>query len=237
MGIEFRRFVRSNIFLINFFIIVLCFLIGYILCKSIDKIENLTIGELLLSEVTVYSQLGFLIFPITIMLPFANDYSQKNIFFYRLLGYNCVKYFWMKVGMIFLSLSIPTLICILAICILYNNFEYFNLTLFYIESVLVWQVLIATAIIFCGRNIIVSYSINLFVWLATIFVTVANSNFYFLAYFDASTDIYKRLSDILTHNSLDSFNYGGGLMVLFIIFSIDVIIVLLSQERWKKSGI
>lgn len=237
MEIEIRRFIRGKTFLINFCIVVLCFLVGYILCKSIDKIENLEIGQLLLSEITVYSQLGFLIFPITIMLPFSNDYSQKNIFFYRLLGYDGVKYFWKKVCMIFISLSIPTVVCILVISSVYNNFEYFKISLFYMGAVLAWQILISSTLVFLFRNIIISYSINLFVWLATIFITVANKNLYFLAYFDASTEVYKKTSDILTKGMIDNFPYLNAVCIIGVIFILDAIIIWISRRRWVRNGI
>lgn len=237
MEIEIRRFRRNKVFLMNFFMVLLCFLIGYILCKSIDKVENLSIGELLLSEVTVFSQLGFLIFPITIMMPFYVDYNQKNIFFYNLLGKSYLQYFRSKIIVIFISLSIPTVLATTACCILYNDFEFFKLSLFYMESILIWQVLILSIIIFVLKNIILSYIVNLFVWLITIFVSVANKKMSFLSYFDASNEAYKNLSDILLKKDITDFNYSGALVILSIILIGVSIIMLLSKERWRKNGL
>lgn len=163
--------------------------------------------------------------------------TVKKIYFYMLLGYDGLKYFWKKTSMIFLSLSIPTVVCILVISSVYNNFEYFKISLFYMLAVLAWQILISSTLVFLFRNIVISYSINLLIWLTTIFITVANKNLYFLAYFDASLEVYKKTSDILTKGMVDTFPYLNVVCIILVIFILDATIIYISRSRWLRNGI
>lgn len=63
------------------------------LLASLDKIVNPTIAELYNSIYTVYTEFGMLIFPVLILSTFTSDYKNKNVLFYKLMGYNWLKYF------------------------------------------------------------------------------------------------------------------------------------------------
>lgn len=237
MKIEIKRFIRNKNFIFNFVVVIFCFLMGYILCKSIDKIENLSLSELLISEITVYSQLGFMIFPILIMLPFSNDFSKKYISFYKLLDRNAISYFWSKFFIINLSLTIPTVISVCFICGIYRDFSLLLPTIFYMECVLFWQIFISSAIVYIVQNMITSYIVNIALWVFTIFVSVAEPRLSLLAYFDASNLAYKNISKLLSGAENVAFNYTTPTILIISIFIIVFFIVLLFRKRWEKNGI
>lgn len=78
--------------------------------QSLDKITHPSVQELYNSIYTVYTEFGMLIFPVLILQTFSGDYKNKNILFYKLMGYNWLRYFLEKLLINFLFISIPTII-------------------------------------------------------------------------------------------------------------------------------
>lgn len=82
---EFKKNIKNRYFLFYLLTVVICFLLGYVLLLSLDKIAHPSIGELYISVYTVFTQLGMLIFPVLVIQTFSTDYKGKNILFYKLI--------------------------------------------------------------------------------------------------------------------------------------------------------
>lgn len=90
---EIRKTIKNKYYIFCFITTAICFWLGYILLASLDKITNPTIAELYNSIYTVYTEFGMLIFPVLIIQTFSRDYKNKNILFYKVMGYNWFQYF------------------------------------------------------------------------------------------------------------------------------------------------
>ena len=97
---EIRKNIKNHFFLFYLLTVAICFVLGYVLLVSLDKISNPTISELYVSIYTVITQFGMLIFPVLIIQSFVSDYKNKNILFYKLMGYNWLRYFLTKIAVI-----------------------------------------------------------------------------------------------------------------------------------------
>ena len=77
---EFRKDVKNRYFIYYLATVIICFVLGYVLLVSLDKISNPSLEELFISIYTVFTQFGMLIFSVLTIQTFATDYKAKNIF-------------------------------------------------------------------------------------------------------------------------------------------------------------
>ncbi|MCR2022484.1 hypothetical protein NSB04_22630, partial [Blautia pseudococcoides] len=61
---ELRKNLRNKNIIFYTFTVIICFLLGYFLLASLDKIINPTIQQLYNSIYTVYTEFGMIIFPV-----------------------------------------------------------------------------------------------------------------------------------------------------------------------------
>ena len=162
---EFKKNIKNRYFLFYLLTVVICFLLGYVLLLSLDKIAHPSIGELYISVYTVFTQLGMLIFPVLVIQTFSTDYKGKNILFYKLMGYNWNRYFLAKVGTIIFWFSLITIAGIVTISSIYGDFSYTLATIFYFECALLYEVLLASMWGFLFKSVIGAYVINFSFWL------------------------------------------------------------------------
>lgn len=141
---EIRKNIKNHFFLFYLLTVAICFVLGYVLLVSLDKISNPTISELYVSIYTVITQFGMLIFPVLIIQSFVSDYKNKNILFYKLMGYNWLRYFLTKIAVILAWMSIIVFGGVIGISIVYQDFSYTLATLFYFESAIIYEILLAS---------------------------------------------------------------------------------------------
>lgn len=136
--------------------------------------------ELFISIYTVFTQFGMLIFSVLTIQTFATDYKAKNILFYKLMGYNWLRFFLGKVGVLLLWMSTMTLGGICLISILYQDFSLTIVTMFYFESTLIYEILLASMWGFLLKSVIGAYVSNFAFWLITMIASIANPKLSFL---------------------------------------------------------
>ena len=93
---EFRKNVKNRYFIYYLATVIICFVLGYVLLVSLDKISNPSLEELFISIYTVFTQFGMLIFSVLTIQTFATDYKEKNILFYKLMGITGLDFFLKK---------------------------------------------------------------------------------------------------------------------------------------------
>lgn len=162
---EIKRSINNRNFLFCIATVVLSFVLGYILLVSIDKFENVTLKQLFFSVYTVFTQFGMMIFPIVVMYSINSDYKEKNVLFYKVIGIEAKQYFLRKLGVMLLWFSCALVAVIVAVCIIYNDFLEFWVMIMYFENVIVYITLIASLLAFMFKNILVSFCMNLFIWI------------------------------------------------------------------------
>lgn len=234
---ELRKNIKNYYFLYYMATVVICFILGYVLLVSLDKISHPTLGELYISIYTVFTQFGMLIFSVLIIQTFAVDYKGKNILFYKLMGYNWFRFFLEKVGVLFFWMSTVTLGGIFLISVLYRDFSNTLPTMFYFECVLIYEILVAGMWGFLFKNVIGAYVFNFAFWLITMVASIANTKFGFLVRYDASNPVFLRFNQYYnTHNS-EYLDITGNCIYSIVLFGVVLIIIFSFRKRWEKNGI
>lgn len=234
--LEFKRSLNNKSFLFCFFTVLLSFVLGYILLISIDKIENVTIQELFFSVYTVFTQLGMMIFSIIIIYFFNSDYKEKNILFYKILDIDAKSYFLSKVIILILWYTISIIIISTIVCLLYKDFSYLFIMISYFINSILYIILIVSMFSFLFKNMLVVFCTNFFIWIMSIVVLTVFPHFKYIAYFDASNEVYNTLEKCLKTGNTQWSTINLWLYNL-IIFIIVFFVITIFSKRWTKNGV
>lgn len=234
---EFKKNIKNRYFLFYSLTVVICFLLGYVLLLSLDKIAEPSIGELYISVYTVFTQLGMLIFPVLVIQTFSTDYKGKNVLFYKLMGYNWILFFLRKVGIILFWFSLTTIAGILTISAIYGDFAYTLATIFYFECTLLYEVLFAGMWGFLIKSVIGAYVINFSFWLFAMVASVVNPKLSFLVRYDASNPVFLKFNRyFITHNN-DYLEITNNIIYIIVFAVFILLIIYIFRRRWEKNGI
>ena len=212
-------------------------MLGYVLLVSLDKISNPSLEELFISIYTVFTQFGMLIFSVLTIQTFATDYKAKNILFYKLMGYNWLRFFLEKVGVLLFWMSVMTLSGICLISILYQDFSLTIVTMFYFESALIYEILLASMWGFLLKSVIGAYVSNFAFWIIAMIASIANHKLSFLARYDASNPIFLRFNQYYNTGNTEYLDIIGNVIYTIILSGVILGIVCAFRKRWEKNGI
>lgn len=240
MKLEMIRAVRSKFYVIFTLINILNVLLGYILLVTIDKIQNVTFKDMFESVYTVYTQFGTLLFSAFIIMQFYVDYKEKNMFFYKTLGFSELRYYLTKVGVILSATLIGTTFSSILICVPYGRLDMLPVVFIKIEALMIYYTLIISTIGFIFSDFLVAFFLSFFLWIVGIVVSASSSFMEYFAYYDASTTDYHHLIsyldgkiEITTLFHYIAENYIYDLIVCIIC----VIVILCLRKRWVQNGI
>lgn len=240
MKLEMKRAVRNQFYVIFTLINLLNVLLGYILLVTIDKVQNVTFQDMFESVYTVYTQFGTLLFSAFIIMQFYVDYKEKNIFFYKTLGFSELRYYLTKVGMILLATIIGSAFSSILVCVPYAKLGMLPVVFLKIEGVMIYYTLIISTIGFIFSNFLVAFFSSFFLWIAGIVVSAGSPFMEYFAYYDASTTDYHHLISYLDGKiEITSLLHyiAGNYVYDLIVFLICVMAVLCLRRRWAKNGI
>lgn len=234
---EIKKNIKNKYYIFCSITVGICFLLGYILLASLDKITSPTIEELYNSIYTVYTEFGMLIFPVLIIQTFSSDYKNRNILFYKVMGYNWLHYFIGKTIVNFFFISIPTMLGILIVSIIYMDFSYLLVMIAYFESVICFQVLLECLWGFLFKNMMVGYMVNFGYWLFSIIFATANTNLSFFARYDAANSVYLKLGEYFNTGNTKYLTISENILYSILVFAVVIGIVTVCKRRWEKNGI
>ena len=157
---EVKKYIRNKFYIFCIITVGICFLLGYFLLASLDKIVYPSITVLILQT-------------------FYNDYKNKNVLFYKLMGYDWLHYFIEKLVINFCCISIPTILGLLLVSIIYNDFSYLGVMIVFFECVISFQVLLECLWGFLFKSMMVGYMVNFAYWLFSIVFATANEKLSF----------------------------------------------------------
>ena len=218
---EFRKDVKNRYFIYYLATVIICFVLGYVLLVSLDKISNPSLEELFISIYTVFTQFGMLIFSVLTIQTFATDYKAKNILFYKLMGYNWLRFFLEKVGVLLFWMSVSLTI----------------VTMFYFESALIYEILLASMWGFLLKSVIGAYVSNFAFWIIAMIASIANHKLSFLARYDASNPIFLRFNQYYNTGNTEYLDIIGNVIYTIILSGVILGIVCAFRKRWEKNGI
>lgn len=234
---EVKKYIRNRFYIFSIVTVGICFLLGYFLLASLDKIVYPSVTELYNSIYTVYTEFGMLIFPVLILQTFSSDYKNKNILFYKLIGYNWFHYFVEKLVINFCCISIPTILGLTFISVIYNDFSYLGVMIIYFESVISFQVLLECLWGFLFKSMMVGYMVNFAYWLFSIIFATANAKLSFFARYDAANSVYLKLGKYFDTGHTAFLTIGENIVYTFLVLAIILCIVYFYRRGWEKNGI
>lgn len=240
MKLETKRAVRNKFYIFFTLINLLNVLLGYILLVTIDKVQHVTFQDMFESVYTVYTQFGTLLFSAFIIMQFYVDYKEKNIFFYKTLGFSELRYYLTKVGMILLATIIGSAFSSIFICVPYGKIAMLPVVFLKIEGVMIYYTLIISTLGFIFSNFLVAFFSSVFLWIVGIVISAGSSFMEYFAYYDASTTDYHHLISYLD-GKIEITNLlhyiAGNYIYDLIIFFICIVVVLCLRRRWTRNGI
>ncbi len=160
MKLEFIRSLNNKTYLYVLLSVILCFVLGYILLVSLDKLDYVSFNELIYSVYTVYTQLGFFIFTVITFNFFMLDYKQKNILFYKNIGFNEYSWYLSKLIILLSWITISNFVCLTFVSIIYKDFSNFFEIFLYYQNILIYIVLYCSALAFLFKDTMVAFTIN-----------------------------------------------------------------------------
>ncbi|MDD4112295.1 MAG: hypothetical protein PHC56_04585 [Herbinix sp.] len=240
MKIELRRYINSASIFIVFGLTGLCFLLGYILLFTIDKVYEISLPLLFESVYTVYTQFGMFVLSPFIISNISSDYKDKNILFYKTINISPLKYYVNKVVISIITFSLAVIVFSTVMCIIYSDFSIWNVMISYFVNVIIAYILIISLWAFIFRDFIVAFFVNFTVWIIGIVISSISEAFSLFAYYDASSPLYLNLMDymdLLPNGSHDLLSVSFSVLYNLILFLICIIIVFSFKRRWIKNGV
>ena len=237
MKMELKRCVNNKTCLYAILSCFLAFVLGYFLLITIDHREAISLNDLYYSVYTVYSQFGFLIFPVIVSYVFGIDYKDKNILFYKMMGIKLVQFYLYKIVVLIVSCTVGTLVALLCIASIYNDFTNIIFVFMKYFSVLTYIILISSLFAFLFKNILGSFCVNLLVWILGIILSTIHPIFEYLCYYDASITRHKLFDEMLHNNTLNFKFVCSDLGYDIIICALVILLINIFSKRWIKNGI
>ncbi|MDR2044966.1 MAG: hypothetical protein LBQ15_11545 [Clostridium sp.] len=234
---EVKRSIRSGYFFFCALVVLICFVLGYVLLVSIDQIEHPSGKELYFSIYTVYTQFGMLMFSVLMIYAISSDYREKNILFYKLMEYQWLRYYLTKWGVVFLALSLPTMVGTVAVGMIYGDFSDTFVMLAHFEFVLLYELLLTAFWGFLFPSLMVAFLANLCFWLVSIVLSTGVRSLHVLAYYDASNPVFLNLWEYLRTGNKEYLAIGNHVLYSAVLFGLIVGLVFLFRKRWEKNGI
>lgn len=237
--IELKRIKNNHIGIYSILACILSGVLGFFLLISLDgyKFEEISLGLLQYSVYTVYTQFGFFIFPVLAIYSITIDYKEKNIAFYKNLGFNEQSYFLCKACTLLIFITVGNIFTSMIISIIYGDFSNVLLFLLKLENVSVFITILSLLYAYLFKNMMVSYCVNFALWVTSIVVYSIHDFFKIFCFYDASLEKHSDFQEVLEsrvfmHTSVISevlYNIITLIIILFIIYAF--------RKRWSENGI
>ncbi len=234
---EIKRTFNNGISLAIFLSILCSFVLGYVLLFTLDKESNIPLNVYFSSIYSVITQFGMLIFPAIIIRNITVDYSNHNISFYMLLGYDSLKYFFKKVFNVSLQYIFWIIVGSIVVSIVYKND--FSLTvpfILYCTFAIINVVLISSIIALVQRNILISTMLVLALWIIGVMISVSNDKLYWFAFFDSTSQVSINFINYLDNGISFKGMYMYPIVYITLLFIVTCIMSKLLKKRWLKNG-
>ena len=240
MRIELRRYINSASIFIIFGLTGLCFILGYILLVTIDKVYDISLPMLFESVYTVYTQFGMLILSPFIISTISNDYKDKNILFYKTININPLRYYVNKIFISIISFSISVIIFTTLVCIIYSDFSIWYIMVSYFVNVIIAYILIISLWAYIFRDFVVAFFVNFTVWIIGIVISSFSESLSLFAFYDVSSPLFLNLSDYfdsLPNESSNLLSINDSVLYNILLLLICLIVVIFLRRRWIKNGV
>ena len=119
-----------------------------------------------------------------------------------------------------------------------DDYEYVSVvTMFYFESALIYEILLASMWGFLLKSVIGAYVSNFAFWIIAMIASIANHKLSFLARYDASNPIFLRFNQYYNTGNTEYLDIIGNVIYTIILSGVILGIVCAFRKRWEKNGI
>lgn len=241
MIIEFKRFIRSGYLAVAVGISALFFIGGYGWQMPAHP-DGVTYSALFEGTYAAYCQFGQLILSAFAMFYITSDYANKNVLFYRELGFDSTRYYLCKVATMALALIASFCLCSLVACMIYGNYS-----LLAGMSLQLSLLIIAYLSVFCCVALVVGKFVPSFfayiVWWIGASIAVGNGPDWmqWLQLFDQNADLYRttidHFADVSSFLSNQAQAIGACAMYALILLVAGTLISCIASKRWLHNGV
>lgn len=238
--IEYKRGYHNWFILIFLLLNIIALGLGYVLLVSLDKIQVVSLNLLTQSVYTVYTQFGVFLFSPLFIITIANDYKDKNIAFYKMLGYSAFTYFLQKKMFIFVCSIFSTVIISFTLLLLYGHFIMISIFFIKVLLVILFYSSLSLFFAFILVQFLSAFFLMIGLWVVGIFVAQVNPCMKYFAYYDSTSMDYKNYVLFLSNKiEIKQIMYDmlNGLVFNSAVLGFTLLIIFFSNKIWSKYGI
>lgn len=240
MLFDLRRYAGNFYFPAGIGIAVLFFAAGYGFRSSASP-NGVELLPWLLDAYTCYTQFGPLVIAAFAIAAISSDFSEKNCLFYREMGLTSGKYFVSKLLALAAPLTLGTVICLFAVCLLYGDFSPFAPMALHFLCVVVSYLSFASLLAILLGSFITSFFANVAIWITSTFFVSHYENLWFVAPFDQNSHVFLDLMVNMADSSLfassDLSNVVCGCVFALLTVIASFVCCVFLEGRWMKNGV
>jgi hypothetical protein len=241
MRLEFKRFLHSAYALVAFGLTVLFYAGGYG-AQAVYYTDGVSLLQCYQGAYTFYGQFGPLVLGAFAMHYITSDYANKNILFYRRLGFSSLTYYLTKTLTLIAFFAVANAVVSLAVCAAYGDFSPWLVMLLQTTALLITYFSLFCAVAIAIGKFVASYFAYLVWWLVvstTINYGLAWTQW--LQYFDANAHLNQamlaNMANASTFASEQMGLLGGAMAYAAAVFAIGALFSLVVKKRWLQNGI
>lgn len=237
--IELKRIKNNYIGLYSILTCILSGILGLFLLISLDgyKFQEVSLGLLQYSIYTVYTQFGFFIFPVLAIYSITIDYKEKNIAFYRALGFEGYSYFLYKAGTLLIFITIGNIATALISSCVYGDFSNMLFFLIKLENVSVYITLSSMLYAYIFKNMMVAYCFNFAFWVMSIVLYSMIDLFKIFCFYDASLERHSSIQIVFESKKFMHVSVVNEIFYNIIALVLIIFIVYVFKKRWEENGV
>lgn len=236
--LEFKRSIHNKTIMYLMTVTAAAFVMGWALPFSLEHITAIKYEYYMFSTYTVFTQFGFLLFGFVTSYFFNKDYKDRNTIFYTSFKINTLKYYLIKITILFLEEIICIAAGLIIVGVLFGSFKYFLPCLLLYTVVVLQYFIVVGAISLVFRSLLVSLGISIIYWISSIIIVSFGGICKYFAVFDASNSLYSHVERYFSQGEsvpvavFTDPAIGFGLLIIVVL-----IIILCTSKKWIIKGI
>ena len=235
---ELKRSVHNKSLLFLIMVTVVAFTMGWALPAGLENLDKISYNYYCFSTYTVFTQFGFLLFSFVTAYDFNKVYRNKNTLFYKSFNISSLKFYYLKLGILFFEEILSIAICLFAVSLIFHSFNlYFKCLIIF--SIVVFQYFMVVGLFsLLYSNMLVSLGLSITYWLLTVIMITFGDGWKALAVFDSSNDLYVYMEAFFLQKikNIPSNFLVDILREFLILFLLSLAASYTIRKKWVKKG-
>lgn len=236
--LEFKKSIHNRTIIYLMTVTAVAFVMGWALPFSLEHITDIEYDYYMFSTYTVFTQFGFLLFGFVTAYFFNKDYKDKNTIFYSSFKITVLKYYMIKISILFIEEIICIVVGLLAVGVLFKSFEYFLFCFLLYTAVVFQYFIVVGAISLIFKSLLISLGASIIYWIGSIVIVSFGGICKCFATFDASNTLYNHVEKYFSQGiSVPVVEFTVPVIGFGFLFIIALIIILCTSKNWIKKGL